>query len=866
MCGSDLRMVRLACRIGAVAWLAGLPNLSAQEGGYVLRGNQVVVNTRQHWQNWESPAGTVEISPTGEVRPRRWRKETNAVADLLDFLRLNPPVALGKKKPEELSLLDAIQAGSNQAGVAAVLDGDMSTYWEPEPPAAGIDLATQWWFTVDLGRFVFAEKIVLSFVDEDLGDPFLLFDVLVSDGIKPSGVSGVAVPEFKSVLRSLQPNKSQRTFEIDLRQADVEVKSEGLRFVQVVVTGSDRDRGREVTPEDYGSLGEADQGAIEHYKRLPDGGEIPVDQDLYEGLPEERRGHIRYYRQERPRLAELEVWTEGDEIVIGSLKRGGFLALPGGEDVNLKSFVDGDLETSSNLIIHTAQVVANPERSLFFDLASSFWVDTQRMAWGRGNYRGSFADYRLDFSDGSLAPDGSLKWTRVVDRRQTQTQGVRFEGNAFDPIKARFFRVQYTLGASPGLGGLAIATLAEIQLYGAGYQPEVTLESDLIRLGGSRSLLSIVWDADTPPGTGVEIQTRTGDKLGEVLHYFKKDGTEVTEDQYKKLLSVFKGEKIAEEVPGSDWSDWSEPYADPAGSLITSPSPREYLKVRVILRSEDPGASAAIRSLRLNFADPVAQGLVGEISPSQADTLGKEQAFSLYIRPRFARGDPGFDELLLVAPPDMKLEYAGLYHGTEAQMTGVEGVERIPSAGDSLHLGFPLIGPAAAELVRLDFRTALYSTGAVLHAALQRRGSGTGAWQRVDPGDASPAVASNSTTLVGPFHSDALIEEVEVEPPVFTPNGDGINEEAVFRFRVVRIGDNSPVQVRLYDLGGRLVRALSEQRSLSAGAYAIAWDGRDGEDRLAPPGVYYARLSIDTEVEGARIGRRDVLKIVSLAY
>ena len=46
--------------------------------------------------------------------------------------------------------------------------------------------------------------------------------------------------------------------------------------------------------------------------------------DEGERLDDERRGSIRYYHKERPRLAELEILSEGDEILSGMLERGGF--------------------------------------------------------------------------------------------------------------------------------------------------------------------------------------------------------------------------------------------------------------------------------------------------------------------------------------------------------------------------------------------------------------------------------------------------------------------------------------------------------------------------------------------------------------
>ena len=138
------------------------------------------------------------------------------------------------------------------------LDGDPATYWEPEALKGAADVRGQWWFGLDLGRLIFAHKIVLRFVEEGQGDPFLLFDVLVSEGLKPSRLQGGDALDFKTVLRTVQPNKSQRVFEIDLRNANHEVQGEPLRFVQVVVTGTDSTQGREVSFAEYGQLDEAD--------------------------------------------------------------------------------------------------------------------------------------------------------------------------------------------------------------------------------------------------------------------------------------------------------------------------------------------------------------------------------------------------------------------------------------------------------------------------------------------------------------------------------------------------------------------------------------------------------------------------------
>ena len=812
---------------------------------------------RTNWQNWEFPAGTVEVSSSGRVQPRRWRKDINVVSDIVAFLQLFPPASL-KKEPEDITLLDAIQAGSRRADVAHVLDNDHSTYWEPELAGEGDELASRAWFIVDLGRYVLARKIVLRFVEEGKGDPFLLFDVLVADGATPTRNLEKLV--YRTVLRTLHPNKTQRLFEIDLQGMDQEVEAMGARFVQVVVRGSDFDRGRELdNQDDYNELPAAERGATEYIKRLLGGGEVAVERDIYEQLSADQKGPIRYYRRERPRLAGLEVWGEGDEILNRTLERGGSMTPT---SFGLAAFTDG-IRDNGRQINYGAQ-----DLELFFDLGALFWIDSYRIVFGRRG--GGFKEYNVDLSDGSRAPDGSLRWTTTVSH--DDAGGNNFDGKRFSPLKARFFRIFL-----PGAGGRASDTLvSEFQLYGEGFQPEVTLESDLIRLGGSRNLLEIEWDEEVPPGTRVVLQTRTGNELGNTFRYFKKDGTEVSETEYDKLISVFKGAIDTLEAPGSDWSDWSELYRNPAGSPIISPSPREFLKIRATLISEDPDTSAALRSIRLNFAPPVAQSLVGEIVPFQVDTLGAERPFSLYIRPEFERRDPGFDQLLLVAPPDMELNFMTLYGGRERDFFGAEvgdmsdlqlDATRIPTGSDSLHLQFPEIGfGEGIEVVRLDFRTALFATGAPLRASVQNRAQSNEVWQRVDAGDALDQVQGNTTTLVGSIQSKELLSDVAVKPPVFSPNGDGINDRALFVFNVVRVGDDSPVEVDIYDLGGRWVRGLVERRGVSTGAYEIPWDGRNAVGKLVPPGIYYARLRIDTTTEGADVTGKEVLRTVAVAY
>jgi hypothetical protein len=837
-----------------------------------------VVDRASQWNNWTFPSGTLKISTSGAVEPTRLDNDINASLDILDFFRLHPPAG-SKKKPEEFTILDAVKAGSNRAQVANILDGDPTTYWEPAALNQDTPVGEQWWFSVDLGRYMIADRIVLKFADD--ADPFLLFDVQISDGRKPAGIPNATDPQFEPVLRLFTPNKSQREFVIELTSDD-EAPGRGLRFVQVIATGTDSSRAEEVSQIEYDRLLSEEPrlaGIVEYYKQQADGRQILVGQSVYDQLDESRRGQVLYFRSEAPRVAELEVWTLGDEILMGTAQRGGSIVESDGNIIT-SVLANGDVVSIATVTEHAPVPPFLAEGFMTFDLGAFFWIDRQWILYVRTGNFNKFDNYRLEFSDGSLAADGSIKWKASVTRQINPE--FRFQPghdyNEFEPIKARFFRFLFERVITESGSGAPV-NIAEMQLLGRGHLPEVTLESDLIRLGSSRNLLSIEWDADAPSGTEVVLQTRTGNKLDIVRRYYKQlnpalPRSEVTQTQYEALRESWKAGIEEEERLGSDWSAWSEPYRLPAGSAISSPSPRQFVKIRATLLSGDPEKHATLNSVRLNFISPVAQRLIGEIAPFAIDSLGVQKTLSLYVHSEFQSTDPGFDELLLAGPSDMTFDFVQLYagraadFGEEADLISlrVEGVEVMNTAADSLRLSFDAITPrSGVDVLRLDFRTTLFSGGALLSASLQNQASG-GGWQRVDAGDALEAIESNTTTLVGQEKRRILFTDVTVPQPVVTPNGDGINDEALIGFTVLRVSDDSPVEMLLYDVAGRPVRRLVEQRSRGSGRYEMGWDGRNDGGDLVPPGVYVARIRLRTDTDGTNLQDAVIVRTLSVAY
>ena len=861
---------------------------------------QISVDTRRHWESWHFPEGSVTIAPEG-VQPRRWRLNTNAVSDIVRFLRDNPPDYLAGKTPGEIGLLDAIAAGSNREDVVNVLDGDPATYWQPEAPEERSDLGASWWFRIDLGRIVVANRIVVAFVDEGLGDPFYLFEVLTSDGQTPISARGGQSIDFLPVLQMVEPNTTRRRFEIDFTDAPKLSREMVVRFIQVVARGSRLDRGLEIDAGEYERLQQespGDAGAVEYIKLGTGGREIAVSEENWNRLPDETRGPVRHFRRERPRLAEIEVWEEGEDIARDLLERGGAINSLPKIKTGPQGMFDGDIGTNFPAVWNVLDdAIRKP--GIVADLGSFFWVKSVRIVQSLTGALITFSlgNHQLDFSDGSKRVDGSLKWVtaKVVTQEVMAKQPREDDPNmpvsptkshveryTLDtPIKARYVRLAYD--RTPRHMLAAVYPITEWQVFGVGFQPQVTIASRLIDPRGTRTLTSIEWEAETPPGTSLFLQTRTGRSKSELTRYFNRAGEELTQEKYDKLQkpndkvkipdNLLRGDIVIEEIMGSDSSPWSEPYLV-SGARITSPSPRKYAQIRATLLSDSPEAAATLKAIRLNYTDPLADGFLGELSPTQVESLAVEKPFSLYIRPSFSLANPGFDGILLTAPEGMRLGFSGLFAGAEADLLSAGGLDELavpaqssPTGEDSLLVTFPPIGPGdGAELLRLDFSGELFSVGGGVQA-FARLGDGNGevVWQQVDEGDAAAGIDANSLVVVGMQSDRELFAGFEV-PSAFSPNGDGVNDAADLRFTVVLVGRSRRVAVDVFDLGGRRVRTIGESRDVSAGEYSLKWNGEDDAGNLVPPGIYALRFHVDADGKGAGLDRREVLRTIAVAY
>ncbi len=827
----------------AVFWaLCSAHAASAQDSlGYRLLSTQVRIDRAEDWQVWEAPPGVQVIGEDGAVEPRFLRSDINVSLDADRFIYVNPFVSN-----------DTLQGGVHEAGSNVldgplVLDGDAQTFWEPlrDTPIEN------WFIEVDLGRAVVAHRVVLRFVDEEQGDPFLKFRVVASDGQR---FGEEQRRRFYRVGLETQPNKEQREYVFDIepqRPVGEGIDGEVMQYLRIDVLDTDGPRAEEVPSAEYALLPEEDQGAIDYFRVTPAGREILIGEEVWTALGEAERGPVRYYRYERPRLAEVEVYSLGENIVqLTQSERELGAGESGFEFLFFRIYTDGLYSSAFPMRVYDP---VTDENQLVLDLGAKYWLNRIKLLMPEGPPPA----YQLRISDGAFSANGEQVWTSLGERQNLS--GYQHVEELFNTREVRYIEMRRLEFSNTDEEG---GELSEIQAFGEGYVSEVAMVSPFIRLNRPRLFTTVEWDGDVPPGTRIEVRTRSGERIEEIPHYFATTGREISKTLWELIPESRRPPVVIEERAGPDWSNWSEIY-EGSGVDFKSPSPRGYVQAEVRLVSREPLRAARIRSLQLNFEPPLVDNVLGEIWPIWQVEPGVEREFTLYIKPQFANGNPGFDLLRLRSSSDVPIELISVRSGSDAALRLGGGqalwpgtLEEVREEDGAVALRFPRPVLGGNQTYELKFKTKVFLQSTVFSAELERQ-TRPGRIQRVSGGDASALVSSQTLVVVSDLEETRLLRDVSVEPNVCTPNGDGINDQVEIKMSVYHVEGEKELGIGVFDLSGRPVRNLSAQRLRPSGEHVVAWDGRDDEGALVRPGIYavQVRFGTDSAAEGTRAVR-----------
>ena len=760
-----------------------------------IHAGQLRYDTARQWNQWQLPIGAITLEESGVISPRKLEKNTDAIADLDMF-------GGGIRN-----------AGSNLREAKNVIDGNTLTGWRPDSD----DDPSNWFIEVDLGRGVSAKNVTLIF-DEN-APPFELFDLLLSTGEPETDKIAAPIPGtlVYRVKRKFKENTQHSvTFEIEKQD---ETPIQFIRFEPLLLK--------------------------------PDS-----------------------------RLVEVKVTTIGDNIALGMIERGGTIDI----NINLANTESQPLGNAIGLVdgdLYARWRAGTASRGLndilahmILDLGAVYWIDQVRVIGGvvvRSGFGGGittshyisrrrwdFRFYEFMTSDGSISTDGSRRYTKhfsgaspwsdysngVVDHQfdLLPTQYVRIFWKYWDTSCYSINNVGDVVSSVQGCA--AGGTTDEIQIFGSGYPQQVSFSSPLIDLGQGRNLNSVDWGGDIPPGTRVEIRTRTGNEVVEKYQHFDKNGKAVSEKRYGKLIPSFRGRIDTSISPGGDWSSWSKLYAKP-GAAFQSPSPRRYMEIDVNLVSNTPDLAANLGFLAVNYTSPLAESAVGEVAPNFAKP-GEPTVFTYSMLPEKTNG---FDQILLESTSPVEFVSLSL-SGEKVNATKM-------NTKSGLLVEFPE-EIVTDQLVELRFLSSVFVQSTRFDMFLQNSRNASGVRQRVDPGDADKNVDSNQITVALPV-SQSLIANTDFNTLSVTPNDDGINDELQIKIGVVNVLQTRPLRFRLLDLAGRV--HYEESVEGTAGQQTFLWNGRNEFGVKVTPGIYLAELCIMGDA-GEQIERR----LISVSY
>ena len=334
---------------------------------------------------------------------------------------------------------------------------------------------------------------------------------------------------------------------------------------------------------------------------------------------------------------------------------------------------------------------------------------------------------------------------------------------------------------------------------------------------------------------------------------FGTNGRELTKRDYDRLEIAQRGEVTHDTA---NWEIWSSAYnfADSLGSSLSATKPHQFVQFEVDF------TSVLLDGGRLNYLEFAVSprkvtDLVGEIDPARAE-LATPTSFTYAVRPVIEPDDGSFDRL------DLRLAGGRIARVEQVRIAGQEEAhEVIESEEDRVVIGFPRIDVGqSGELLEVVVNGEIFRFGAYFSGSVLDSETPEDVGQQIRAGDATEALDSNGFLVQSVSPGKNILGQLLLDPPVFTPNGDDINDQVAITYDLFKVMSSVPVRVEIWDMNGRLIREVYAGQD-QAGRYPRLWDGRTPSGALVPPGLYICRIEA-----GAEEGEDRRMGVISVAY
>ncbi len=608
--------------------------------------------------------------------------------------------------------------------------------------------------------------------------------------------------------------------------------------------------------------------------------------------------------------------AEGENVAVGTIERGGDIESPNVFDFS-GTFKPLDLEMMLKELLSDepgGELLAFERKNqnslgilVLLNLGARFGVERIRI-YPRNTVVSSpstpfqndyLRAYELFTNDGlNLTGENTPIWDPLI--AETDNQVAVIDVPLDPPRYVQHLRLRAT---SP-----VDFEIDEIEIFGKGFLSRAQYVSDIFDAGQPAVWGTLRWVEEVlgdPRFSSAQIRTRTGTDTSPFVYTRRLRGKQDAEDIPFSLENPGEEMGLAEyrifpqkagQTPITDaagrewmagavtddlinWSPFSTPYpADAAngpGLPIVSPSPRRYMQFEVTFNSSDLEAARVIKSLSFDLlTPPFADTLVGEVFPREVE-VSEEVSFTFAVRAAMGTdGLRGFDAIEIDTPTRVSsIDAVQIINGDGAVVAEHQNLNAASGdfaiaevADDRFSVRFPAVTDDQTQVhIRFQTNVLTYSTN---FTAAVRLTTDPGAAQVIDPGNvtflgAGDEGAFSGTTVLSPsvLIEGQLLDQVEAAPNPFTPNGDGINDEAIIHYNLLSLSTSRPVEVALYDLSGRRVRILFAGEEANGRYTDKVWDGRDDQGQAVPPGLYVARIFVSGDSGDAEQSR-----VVAVAY
>ncbi|MCC7265482.1 MAG: gliding motility-associated C-terminal domain-containing protein [Candidatus Latescibacteria bacterium] len=468
----------------------------------------------------------------------------------------------------------------------------------------------------------------------------------------------------------------------------------------------------------------------------------------------------------------------------------------------------------------------DPDHRLLFPQIFSVSTQTGQEPEGVGTYR-------------SIAPlifQSTLPNREPAVDRQFESREVRYLKIAMDPVRPW--------------------ELAEVEIYSDGSVPLGVYESVPIPARHTYPVWGRVWyEGGALSQLPIVMQTRTGPDRNPI-QYFRRTG--VGDELEAVAAGTYTSIPLEERGPvrsNPGWSAWTT-----VTDAVRSPSLRRFIQFRILF----PEPGIVLRKLFFEYAQPpVVQELEAEIDPWQARP-GEEQLFTLSVVVHMLSdqrtglvGSTGFRQLQVL---------------TGAEVSGVEQVlvdDRPmphtailrPGEGFTVNLGRRI--DQDGSFLQVAFRGAVFRDATHFEVRAVDRRVVEGRLEEVSQSavaaDVEPDSPGGELVVRLDGAQEGLLAHLAAAP-LFTPNGDAVNDEWILTYDLLKLTRPARVRVGIYDLAGIRQREVYAGEE-GDGRHRLIWDGTDETGRPVAPGLYLYRVEVEADQ-----GRQSRLGWVGVGY